>query len=659
MAGTTPLLLCFLVFSATVVAVFGGVSPPGAGNRIPVDGNNVYLLGANYPWGLYNGNSNYGRDFGQNAWGYSGFAASGNSAVNAAQFQQLQSAGARFVRVWVFADGRAGINLDNQGYPAVVDPLAYNDMDALIALARQYNLKLVLVLFDFHLGFKAQTNNGVQLGGHNSWINFPPHVTSLTNNVIRPFLQHYGNNDVIHSWEVMNEPEWIIWDLPQGSYKSWEADGCSMKEFNVFASGICSAVHQLTNHYCTLGSASLKWARVWVNSFAASRGYPQINLDYYQAHYYSWMDGQTINNDPALGTVSLSPMVQDYASLGLDRPMVIGEFYDSSSSFGSQLDTFLSKGYAGAWPWSVNSDYAIDFTTMRSWYQAHSGVVSAAAPSVPTTGNKNTAPGSPKTANKNDAPSTGNKNVAPLAPGDKNDAPVTGNKNVAPGNPEPANKNDAPSTGNKNVAPLAPGDKNDAPVTGNKNVAPGNPEPANKNDAPITGNKNGAPGGPEAANKNDAPVTGNKNDAPVTGNKNVAPDTDPEAADKNVAPGNPEPANKNDAPITGNKNDAPVTGNKNDAPFSDKNDDALLDTTPLGSEQEQNSEGDDDLSGGAIAGIVVAVVSGVCLASVVVGAVIVAIIVGVMFARRRRRRYASQIGSTNYYVQMIDAHTNP
>ncbi|MCA9715178.1 MAG: hypothetical protein KC468_10900, partial [Myxococcales bacterium] len=129
---------------------------------------------------------------------------------------------------------------------------------------------------------------------------------------------------------------------------------------------VADEVHARTDAYVTLGSASLKWHRVWTPAFAAERGLPVIDLDIYQAHYYSWMDGQAYDDHPELGTVAFSPLVQDYGALGLARPMVVGELALSSDA-GATLDVILSRGYAGAWPWSLNADFSIDAAGVKAW----------------------------------------------------------------------------------------------------------------------------------------------------------------------------------------------------------------------------------------------------------------------------------------------------
>ena len=63
-------------------------------------------------------------------------------------------------------------------------------------------------------------------------------------------------------------------------------------------------------------------------------------------------------------------MDQDYAALGLDHPLVIGELVISDSA-GMRLDTLLNRGYAGVWPWSLNSDYSVDLPGIKAWRDSH------------------------------------------------------------------------------------------------------------------------------------------------------------------------------------------------------------------------------------------------------------------------------------------------
>ncbi|MCA9663761.1 MAG: cellulase family glycosylhydrolase, partial [Myxococcales bacterium] len=315
--------------------------PPGPGGTVPVGGGDYFLLGANYPW------KSYGGDFGANNWGVYGVHTKGPEIGG--ELSGLASDDMRVVRWFVFTDGRAGVDFDDGGAPTGLGEHVFQDMDEAVAQAKAAGVYLVPVLLDFHWCFWAQYNNGVQMGGHAGVITDPAKRAALVDAVVAPLLDRYADEPAILAWEIMNEPEWVIADLPDPAVDGG-AEAIALADFAALSAAIADEVHARTDAYVTLGSASLKWHRVWTPAFAAAHGLPTIDLDLYQAHYYSWMDGQAYTDHPELGTVAFSPLVQDYAALALDRPMIIGEL-ELSSGAGERLDTLLNNGYAGAWPW--------------------------------------------------------------------------------------------------------------------------------------------------------------------------------------------------------------------------------------------------------------------------------------------------------------------
>jgi len=355
--------LVFLLSSLLLVSA----APPPPGSQIPVNGTASWLLGVNYPW------NDYGRDIGTNSWGYDGVASTAATTKVTQQFQQLHNARARVVRWFAFADGRAGITFDSSGRPTGVDNYVFNDIQAAIQIARQNKLFLCLSLFDFEYLLKANTVNGVQCGGHTDTLIDATKLNALINNVVIPVLRRFGNASEILAWEIMNEPEWIISDLPQSSVNS-QAVPVNTQQFWNFASAISKAVHTYAKQYVTIGSACLKWYRCWTPTWSKQKSLPTLDLDFYQTHYYSWMDPYCETNDPDLGTVCFNPLQQAVTPLALDRPIVIGEF-DASSNLLSHLNTILSNGYAGAWPWSLNSDFGVDWNTYTSWATSHQNII--------------------------------------------------------------------------------------------------------------------------------------------------------------------------------------------------------------------------------------------------------------------------------------------
>ena len=333
--------------------------PPGS--TIPVGDVDHFLLGANYPW------NSYGGDFGGNAWGTYGVHTKPDEYT--AHFQKMADGGLQVVRWFVFTDGRAGVIFDNSGTPSGLDENVLVDLDVAITIARDRGLYLVPVLFDFHWMNWGEQINGVQIGGRSDTITDPIKRAALLDKVVIPLLEAYADEPTVLAWEIMNEPEWSISDLPDGSPDP-KTDAVPLKDFYELSVAIADAVRSKTSAYVTLGSASLKWVKVWTPQFAVAHNLTPLTLDFYQAHYYSWMDGQGFDEHADYGTLKFSPFEQSYAELGLDRPLVIGELVISDSA-AMRLDALVANGYAGAWPWSLNADYGLDLPGIKEWAGAH------------------------------------------------------------------------------------------------------------------------------------------------------------------------------------------------------------------------------------------------------------------------------------------------
>src|SRR5581483_9968916 len=157
----------------------------GFSTRIPYQGGNWFVAGVNVPWW------NWACDFG---CGPSGGGVSGNSSTFSAGFQQLKNAHVHMVRWWVFEGDPWQINRDANG-PTTLNTAVYQDFDAALQLANQYDLYYDFVLFSDTTSMP------------NTWETDATQRQKLVN-ALTPLFQKYANNPRIFSWELYNEPEW-------------------------------------------------------------------------------------------------------------------------------------------------------------------------------------------------------------------------------------------------------------------------------------------------------------------------------------------------------------------------------------------------------------------------------------------------------------------
>ncbi|MGE0362564.1 MAG: hypothetical protein AB7H93_21050 [Vicinamibacterales bacterium] len=293
----------------------------------------------NYPW------RHYGGDFGPTVWG-SHHGVTTAPAEIAADFAALAAHGVEVVRWFLFTDARGGLRVDAAGWPAGLDPTAIADLDAALDTAAAHDVRVVPVLFDHTLAFRATVMAGALVGGHHRWLADPDGQARVLNRVLSPVVSRYAPGGAradlagaIDAWDLLNEPDWIVAELSPSPRLDRPIP------FDVFAAWVRDAAAVVHGHGArvTLGSARLRFAGWWDD--------PVLGLDYLQAHCYY---------DPAHDfDVAATPA----AALGLRRPLVVGE----CAGQGDAADLARGRpaldvralaavarrgGYAGLWPWS-------------------------------------------------------------------------------------------------------------------------------------------------------------------------------------------------------------------------------------------------------------------------------------------------------------------
>lgn len=282
---------------------FGPCAVVGATGNV----GGFWLYGANMPW------LNFSGDFG--GWG----PVHSNLVEVDTKLTLAHNAGMHYVRWWMFEGSSPQITRDASGTPTGLNPGVYTDIDAALAEAAKFNISYNFTLF-------GSTNNDAVT--HQWWENSAKRAALVA--VLTPLFAHYAGNPRVHTWEIVNEPDWQT-----GSGQTTLAGALAT------VNALADAVHANSSALVTVGEARVQDMVTWKNS----------HIDYHSPHYYDPMG--TGSNDPFLNTAA-SPD---------GKPVVIGEFpadvgYNPTAQ--ARYQALYDKGYAGGWAWSLSPEHTSD-----------------------------------------------------------------------------------------------------------------------------------------------------------------------------------------------------------------------------------------------------------------------------------------------------------
>jgi len=360
----------------------GAPLPP---DRVRLGGQEIFASGGNVAW------NDFARDIGPTNTDLSTFEDI---------FQQVQNNGGNTMRLWLHTNGESTPAWED-GEVTGPGEGTIEDLRDILDLAQEYNVGLELTLWSFDLLQKGQV--GDNLNRNRQFVTTPDLIQSYIDNALKPMVEQLGGHPAIVAWEICNEPEGMT------NQYGWTNERVEMSDVQRFVNMTAGAIHRtdpdalVTNGTWSfialadepmpaakaeepepLTEAELSEARrvlsrkfrsdvsrteaqrfvqqlradVDKNYYTDQRlvdagGDPKGTLDYYNVHYYEWA-----------GT-DLSPFHHDKSRWGLNKPVVVGEFFmgtdeddDATDAiYGVQYEdlyaTLYGRGYAGAlgWQW--------------------------------------------------------------------------------------------------------------------------------------------------------------------------------------------------------------------------------------------------------------------------------------------------------------------
>lgn len=327
---------CFYTVALFFISGFLFQSHARQANRIPHNGQDLFVSGTNVAW------INFARDIGP-------------GTTNLDQFEQmfrdLRANGGNSMRLWLHTSGSSTPEWNGS---MVVGPGvgAVDDLRDILDLAYDNDISLMLCLWSFDM---LRISNGATVTDRNyAILTQSANRTSYMQNALKPMVEALRGHPAILAWEIFNEAEGMSnefgWDgnrkvpmLNIQQFVNQAAGTIKRADPDVLVTTGAWSFKALSDVLVAGSNATTDQNYYRDDRLKGFGGDQDGILDFYTVHYYDWA-----------GT-SLSPFHNDVSVWQLTKPVVVAEFYIKGNVFGVNKDnlfqTLRNRGYAGALSW--------------------------------------------------------------------------------------------------------------------------------------------------------------------------------------------------------------------------------------------------------------------------------------------------------------------
>ncbi len=263
-------------------------------------------------------------------------------------FTNTHAAGGRIIRWWFHTNGTTTPGYDSSGLAVKLPQSHIDGVKAILSAAASAGVGVNISLWSFDM---LQANAGNTYVNNQALIENDTNRQAYIDNYLTPLVTALKGTPGLYSYEIFNEPEGM-------SQYGWATHRTTEAYIQKTVNWLAAAIHTadptalVTNGAQTFDYCSTVTGKNQYYSDTALRnagGKQNGTLDFYEVHYY------TTN-----GT-SNSPFRNAASHWGLDKKLVIGEFYAITQDGvnGSDTYTYLyTNGYSGAWAWQYEANDA-------------------------------------------------------------------------------------------------------------------------------------------------------------------------------------------------------------------------------------------------------------------------------------------------------------